>query len=215
MAPGGARVYVTTLGGYGARGRLWAISARRAEHGAGRSAVLAHVAAGCQPVRVAVSPDGKTAWVTALQSNTLLGFAIAAVQRDPSRALRAVVSVGSEPVGLLLLDDGRAALVGNSNRGLVSGTTGRDGAQRISVVSTAEAFAGRPAVTGSLPAGLSPRDLGYDATTGQVLVANYHSGTVEFLRAPAFPDRGTVVVSGSAAGEFEPDARAAGAAAND
>jgi hypothetical protein len=76
-APGSATVYVTTLGGYGDRGILWAIDASRAEHGAGRAAVLARAAAGCQPVRVAVSPGGKTIWVTALQSNALLAFAAA------------------------------------------------------------------------------------------------------------------------------------------
>ena len=53
------------------------------------------------------------------------------------------------------------------------------------VVSTADALTGRPAVTGSLPAGLFPRDLGYDRATGQILVANYRSDTVEPLRSPA------------------------------
>jgi len=186
VAPGGDRVYVTTLGGYGAHGRLWVIDARRAEHSAGSSAVLAQVAAGCQPVRVALSPDGQTAWVTALQSNALLGFATAAIQRDPRGALRAVVPVGSEPVGLLLLDDGRAVLVGDSNRGLVASAPG-SGAQRISVVSAADALVGRPAVTGSFPAGLFPLDLGYDPMTGQVLVANYLSASVELLRPAPLP----------------------------
>jgi DNA-binding beta-propeller fold protein YncE len=187
IAVAGARIYVTTLSGYGEHGQLWVIDARSAEHGLGRSAVLGHVPAGCQPVRVAVSPDGRTAWVTALQSDALLGFATAAIERDPGMALRAVVPVGSEPVGLLLLDNGRLALVGNSDRGLVPGPPGNQGMPSISVVSTADALARRPAVTGSLPTGLFPRDLGYDPTTGQVLVANYRSDTVELLRAPAAP----------------------------
>ena len=38
-------------------GQLWVIDAARADNGAGPRAVLAHVPAGCQPVRVAVSPD--------------------------------------------------------------------------------------------------------------------------------------------------------------
>lgn len=186
VAPGGARLYVTTLGGYGDYGKLWAIDAQRAEQGGGRSAILAHTASGCQPVRVAVSPGGQTVWVTALQSNALLGFAAAALGSGSSRAVRAVVPVGSEPVGLLLLDNGRTALVANSNRGLVA-STGSNAPQRITVVSTADALAGRPAISGSLPAGLFPRDLGYDPATGQVLVANFLSGTVELLRAPQAP----------------------------
>ena len=181
-APGSATVYVTTLGGYGDRGNLWAIDASRAEHGAGRAAVLARAAAGCQPVRVAVSPGGKTIWVTALQSNALLAFAAASRPASPP-VLRAVVRVGAEPVGLLLLDNGSTAVVGDSNRGLIPGEQS-NAAPRITVVSTADALAGRPAVTGSLPAGLFPRDLGYDPATGQVLVPNFLSQTVEFLHTP-------------------------------
>jgi len=192
VAPAGDRVYVTTLGGYGDFGRLWAVSARRAESGGGRAAVLADAPAGCQPARVAVSPGGTTVWVTALQSKALLGFAAAVLERHPppagghrpATALRAVVLVGSEPVGLLLLDGGRTAVVGDSNRGLVAGTGDRQ-VPRISVVSTAAALAGRPAVTGSLPAGLFPRDLGYDPATAEVLVPDYLSDSVELVRAPA------------------------------
>jgi hypothetical protein len=55
------------------------------------------------------------------------------------------------------------------------------------VVSTAAALAGRPAVTGSLPAGLFPRDLGYDPAAGEVLVPGYLSENVEFVRAPTVP----------------------------
>ena len=97
--------------------------------------------------------------------------------------LRAVVRVGAEPVGLLLLGNGSTAVVGDSNRGLIAGEQS-NAAPRITVVSTADALAGRPAVTGSLPAGVFPRDLGYDSATGQVLVPNFLSETVEFLHAP-------------------------------
>jgi hypothetical protein len=45
---------------------------------------------------VAVSRDGRIVWVTALQSNALLGFSVAALPDDPAHALRAVVRVGSE-----------------------------------------------------------------------------------------------------------------------
>jgi DNA-binding beta-propeller fold protein YncE len=184
VAPGGAWIYVTTLGGFGPHGRLWVIDARQAEHGAGRTAVAGQVPAGCQPVRVALSPDGGTAWVTALQSNALLGFDTASLRRDPSRALRAVVPVGSEPVGLLLLDNGHVALIGDSSRFLGPGS-GAD-APQLSLVSTESALAHRPAVIGSLPAGgLFPRDLGYDQRAGQVLVPDFASGDVELVRLPA------------------------------
>jgi DNA-binding beta-propeller fold protein YncE len=186
VAPGGTRIYVTTLGAYGPHGQLWVIDAARAERGAAAAAVLASVPAGCQPVRVALSPDGSTAWVTALQSNALLAFDTADLQSDPAGALRAVVGVGSEPAGLALADDGRIALVGNSNRGLLPGTS-NDTSQSVSIISTAAALSHRPALIGAVPAGLFPRDLSYDPATGLALLANYITETVELFRVPSAP----------------------------
>jgi DNA-binding beta-propeller fold protein YncE len=183
MSPGGGRLYVTTYGAAGPHGQLWVVDTARAESGADAGAVLGDVPAGCQPVRVAVSPDGRTVWVTALQSNALLGFSAAALPDDPAHALRAVVRVGSEPVGLLLVDNGRLALVANSNRGLVPGT-GSDVPQTVSVVSTAAALAHRPALLGGVRAGLFPRDLSFDQATGQVLLGNFISGTIEQFPVP-------------------------------
>lgn len=186
MSPDGARLYVTTYDAAGPHGQLWVIDTAKAESGAGSASVLSEVAAGCQPVRVAVSPDGNTVWVTALQSNALLGFSAAALVDDPLHALRAVVRVGSEPVGLLLVDNGRLALVGNSNRGLVPGTGGNS-PQTVSVVNTAAALAHRPALLGTVPTGLFPRDLSLDQATGQVLLGNFNSDTIEQFPVPTSP----------------------------
>ena len=183
LSPDGTLVYVTTYGAYGPHGKVWVIDAARAEGGTGLSAVVATAAAGCQPVRVAVSPDGGTVWVTALQSNALLAFSAAALRQDPSRALRAVVRTGSEPVGLALADNGRIALVGNSNRGLVAGTGGNV-PQTVAVIDTAAALAHRPAVLGTVPAGVFPRDLSVDPANGHVFVANFNSGTIEEFPVP-------------------------------
>jgi DNA-binding beta-propeller fold protein YncE len=186
MSPDGRRLYVTTLGGYGPRGQLWVIDVARAESGATDTAVLRHVAAGCQPTRVEVSPDGRTVWVTALQSNALLAFSAASLESDPSRALKAAVRVGSEPVGLVLVDGGRIALVANSNRGLVTGTGGTR-PQSVSLVSTVAALDHRPALLGAVRAGLFPRDITVDQATRQVLLANYDSQSVEAFPEPAAP----------------------------
>ncbi|HEY5353811.1 MAG TPA: hypothetical protein VIK57_15275 [Streptosporangiaceae bacterium] len=59
--------------------------------------------------------------------------------------------------------------------------------QTVSVIDTAAALAHRPALTGSIPAGLFPRDISYDPATGQVLVANYNSRDIELFRAPTAP----------------------------
>jgi DNA-binding beta-propeller fold protein YncE len=121
--------------------------------------------------------------VTAQQSNALLAFSTAERLRDPSRALKAVVPVGSEPAGLLLADHGLIALVANSNRGLVLGT-GSNAPQTVSVIATDAALAHRPALIGAVPAGLFPRDLTFDPATGEALLANFNSGTVEEFRVP-------------------------------
>jgi hypothetical protein len=186
ISPDGSLLYVTSDAATGTQGEVWVLDAARAERGEGLSAVLARTAAGCQAVRVAVSPDGSTVWVTALQSNALLGYSAASLRADPSRALRAVVPVGSEPVGLVLADDGRVALVANSNRGLIAGTASF-APQTVSVVNTAAALAGRPAVVGAVPAGLFPRDLSLDQATGQVMVGNFLSGSVEVFPVPKAP----------------------------
>lgn len=183
LSPDGKLLYVTT-GSNGTRGQLWVLSTARTESGAAIGSVLAHVSAGCQPVRVAVSPDGSTAWVTARTSNALLAFSTADLLHDPSHALRAVIQVGSEPVGVLLADNGRIALVSNSNRGVIAGSAGADTPQTISVISTADALAHRTASLGAVQAGLFPRDLSYDPATGQVLLANFNSGTVEEFPVP-------------------------------
>ena len=172
VSPDGRLVYVTTYGGYGQHGRLWVINAARAEQGDGTHAVLASAPAGCQPVRVALAPDGTEAWVTALQSNALLAFNAKSLLVHPASALQAVIPVGSEPVGLALVDDGQLALVANSNRELVAGSTGSGVAQTITVVNTRAALADRPALIGEIRAGLFPRDVNVDPSTGQVLVGN-------------------------------------------
>ncbi len=179
ISPNGALVYVTTLGGYGPRGKLWVINAGAAERGAGQSAILGDSYAGCQPVRVVLSPDGSLAWVTALQSDALLAFQTSRVLSDPAAALRAVVRVGAEPVGLVLLDRGQLLVVGDSDR------YGIAGGSAISLISASDALAGRPATLGSLPAGQFPRDLSYDTGVGVVLVPNFLSQDVELLSLPA------------------------------
>jgi DNA-binding beta-propeller fold protein YncE len=77
--------------------------------------------------------------------------------------------------------------VANSNRGLVAGSSGPDAAQTISVVNTRAALAHRPALIGEIRAGLFPRDLNVDPSTGQVLVGDFSSNTVEVFRQPPPP----------------------------
>ena len=62
--------------------------------------------------------------------------------------------------------------------------TGSNVPQTVSVVSTAAALAHRPALLGAVPTGLFPRDLTFDRATGQVLLGNFNSGTIEEFPVP-------------------------------
>lgn len=187
LSPNGALLYVTTFGGYGQHGLLWVIDTARAEQRKAPGVVLTKVSAGCQPVRVQVAPDGREVWVTALQSNALLAYSATALREHRSSALQAVIRVGSEPVGLALVDGGRLALVANSNRGLVPGSTGADNRQSVSVIDTGMALAHRRALIGNIRAGLFPRDLNVNPATRTVLLANFTSRTIQVFQEPSSP----------------------------
>ena len=68
--------------------------------------VAAKVIAGCSPVRVIASKDNKVVWVTARESDALLGFSAPKLQSDPAHALIARVGVGESPIGLTFVSQG-------------------------------------------------------------------------------------------------------------
>ena len=96
------------------RGALNVIDQRRAVH-APAHAVIATTSAPCAPVRVAVSPDGDTVWVTARDGDALLRFAAARLVGAPGRALTSVTGVGAHPLGLALV--GGRVLVADADLG--------------------------------------------------------------------------------------------------
>jgi DNA-binding beta-propeller fold protein YncE len=137
-----------------------------------RRAVIRTVDAGCSPVRVAVSPDGRTVWVTARGSDAVLGFSARALASD-SGALVAVVDVGAAPVGLALVDGGARLIVADSNR------FGTGSSASLAVLDTSAALAGGPALLGYLPAGGFPREMTVGGGGSTLLVTNYDSGQLE------------------------------------
>jgi DNA-binding beta-propeller fold protein YncE len=79
------------------------------------TAVVATAPAPCAPVRVAVSPDGATVWVTARDGDAVLGFNTADLRSDPSRALTSSTRVGPQPLGIVTTAGGNRLLVADSN----------------------------------------------------------------------------------------------------
>jgi DNA-binding beta-propeller fold protein YncE len=145
-------------------------------------AIVATVSAGCGPVRVAVSPDGSAVWVTARESNAVLGFSASALLSDPDHALRANVAVGQAPVGLALFDHGNRLLVADSDRFDISGSTAD-----LRVIDTTAALQHRPAVLGVIKAGKFPREIAPEPNRSTLLIANYASNQLEAIDTTQLP----------------------------
>jgi DNA-binding beta-propeller fold protein YncE len=131
--------------------------------------VLAQVPAGCSPVRVALSPDGARAYVSARGQNMLMAFDTARLLTDPGHAQVAQIAVGTAPVGVAAADG--KVFVTNSNR------FGGGDAQSVSVLDAAN-LAGPQA---GIAAGGFPRELKLTADGKTLLVTNYASGTLELV----------------------------------
>jgi DNA-binding beta-propeller fold protein YncE len=155
-------------------GTLSVISVARAENDPAH-AVLATVPAQQQPVRVAVSPDGSTLWVTARQSDRLLAFSTARLLTGQSEALLADVKVGSAPVGVAVAHDGHTVIVDDSNR-----FNARGAHAAITIINARAALAHRPAIVATVRSGLFPREVAV-AHDDVVLVSNFGSDQLESI----------------------------------
>jgi DNA-binding beta-propeller fold protein YncE len=165
----------------GGQGTLSVISMSKAETDPAHS-VVAVAKAGCGPVRVITSADGSVVWVTARESDTLVGFSAARLLTDPSHALVALVRVGEAPVGLALVDSGQRIVVADSNRFGFNGV-----AANLAVVNVAAALAGKPAVAGYLPAGQFPRQMALEPDGRTLLVTNFLSRQLEAVNVTGLP----------------------------
>jgi DNA-binding beta-propeller fold protein YncE len=186
VSPDGRWLYVTSELAAGARnlnvpGTLSVLSIAKAGRDPAR-AVVATVAAQCQPVRVVVTANGQTVWVTARASDDLLAFSAAKLLRDPAAALIAAVRVGEAPVGLALIDGDRLIVVADSNRFHATGAS-----SALTVVDAADTLAGKPAILGTIPAGAFPREMSLEGDGQTLLVGNFAS---EQLEAVELPSRG-------------------------
>jgi DNA-binding beta-propeller fold protein YncE len=141
-------------------------------------AVVARVAAGCAPTRVALSPDGAVAWVSVRAENRVLAFATAKLRDDAAHAFLAEAPVGDVPVGLALSLDGRRLLVANSHRS-------RDAddmrAANLSVLDPVAALAGKPALVTTLATGALAREV-VAAPGGGFYVTNYLSKAIAVVK---------------------------------
>jgi YVTN family beta-propeller protein len=134
-------------------------------------AIVSNVAAGCHPVRAALSPDGATLWVTARGENAVLAVSTAKLVAGASGAQIARVAVGSAPVPIVVTPDGRYVLVGNSNR-FAKGT----GNQSMVVIDAAT-----HRVVGQIPVGTFPRQFAVTRSGSAIFLCNYGSDSVTII----------------------------------
>ncbi len=162
-----------------AQGTLQVIDTQQAQS-ASTKAVVSSVTAGCSPVRVALSPDDTTVWVTARGDNRILAFDAQALRTNASRAQRASVDVGSAPVGLALIDDGKVGIVANSNR--FNQSAGRATATAFD---TTKALEGQPAVLTTLQTGAFPREVTESPDHQVIYITNYGSDSFQVIQEQA------------------------------
>ena len=184
LSPDGRWLYVTSeisRHGPGPQGTLSVIDVKKAERDPAAS-VIATARAHCGPVRVAVTPDGSTVWVTARESDQLLAFSAARLRSDPAHALLAAIRVGEAPVGLAVVDGGRRVVVADSDR------FNRPGQRAaLTIVDAQAALAGTPALLGTIPAGVFPREMSLEGNGRTLLVGNFASGQLEAVDVAALP----------------------------
>ena len=132
-------------------------------------AVQSRISVGCSPVRVALSPDGGTVYVSARGENALRVFDAAKLLDDRDHTLIAKIAVGILPVGVVAAKD--RLFITNSNR------FGGGANQSVSVLNARDLSAAQA----SIPAGGFPRELKLTADGNTLLVTNFASGTLELV----------------------------------
>jgi serine/threonine protein kinase/DNA-binding beta-propeller fold protein YncE len=146
------------------------------------SSVVATVNAGCSPVRAINSADGSVVWVTARASDEVLAFSGQKLLSDPQHALIARVRAGAAPVGLTFVNNGKRIVVANSNSPGVKGAT-----SNLTVIDTAAALAGRPALLGVVQSGDLPLQFAVAPDGETLLVTNSDSRQLEAVNTGDLP----------------------------
>lgn len=146
------------------------------------NAVVAAVAAGCNPVRLVTSPHGDVAYVSARTDNSLLAFDTSKLLSDSAHALIARVPVGDAPVGVAVLKGGAWLAVTNSNR-FGSSTA----MSSITVIDAQNIRGGEAAVIGTVSAGVFPRELTVTSDQRTLLLTNFGSKNLAVIDIARLP----------------------------
>ena len=164
-----------------AEGAILVVDVSRATHDPA-NAVVSAARAGCNPVRLATSPSGDVAYVSARTDNALLAFDTRRLLSDPSHALIGRVPVGDAPVGVAVLDGGARIAVTNSNR-----FGGSNATQHLTIIDAQKVTSGAAAVLGTVPAGVFPRELRLTNDGKTLLLTNFGSKNLAMVDMARLP----------------------------
>jgi DNA-binding beta-propeller fold protein YncE len=151
------------------------------------NAVRARVPAGCSPVRMGITEDGASVWITVRNNDAVAGYDTSKLLNDSEHARIGWVPVGRAPVGLTITRGGRYVVITNSNRFASNANT----AQTLTVIDPKRAADGIAAVVGSIEAGAFPREFGSSPDGKTIFLANYLSNTLEVIDAEHLPVKPT------------------------
>ena len=143
--------------------------------------IVSYVPAGCSPVRLAISPAGDRAFVTARNSNALLAFDTAKLRGDASKALIGTVPVGIAPVGIEVVD--KQVFVTNSDRFGAK----PNARQTLTVIDTARIAQGAGAIQGTIQAGGFPRGFGVSPDGRTLFMSNFSSNEIQIIDLKHLP----------------------------
>jgi DNA-binding beta-propeller fold protein YncE len=141
----------------------------------GHQGLVARVRAGCAPVRVALDEQHRIVWMTARESDVLIGYKIGDVLHA-RRTLPLVIRTGKSPVGLAITDDGRTLAIGNSAR-----FEALQRSQSVRVYSMTALMSSSPVPDRVEQVGVFPRDIAITQDGTTMLVANFGSSTVTVI----------------------------------
>lgn len=154
-----------------------------------QAAILSTVAAGCEPVRLAMTRDGRTLWVAARADNRVIAFDAAKLETAPTASLIGSADTGgTAPVGIELFHNDQWLAVANSNRyaasctvdaaGIAQPATGTTNATILDVTSPESVN-----VVQAIPTGCFPRNITVGPDDASLYLTNFNSNTLQVIQA--------------------------------
>lgn len=140
------------------------------------NSVVKRFPVGCNPVRLVVTPDGGTAWVSTRGDHAIVALDTKKLLTDSANAVVKRLPVGTAPVGVAVVDDGRRVIATNSNRFAGS----ESDVQSLNIVDASRGPA-NATILGTIPAGAFPRELRVSPDGKTLYASNFASKTLQVI----------------------------------